>query len=116
MLMPSLTLIPGGADKSRISLHLPGLFRLGITPNRLMWMGGEGCIGFGTETIRPADISSARYESTGSGLRCAEVMLAWADCSCVAFRLKPIRKPCKIPEMMYLHRCLSGWRANSWRH
>ena len=31
-------------------------------------------------------------------------MLAWADCSCVAFRLEQIRKPCKIPEMMYLHR------------
>ena len=81
MLMPLLMLLPAGADKSRISLHLPGLFHLGITPNRLMWMGGEGCGSFGTATIRPASISSIRYESTGSGLSCAEVMLAWADCN-----------------------------------
>ena len=26
--------------------------------------------------------------------------------------MKPIRKPREIPEMMYLHRCLSGWWTN----
>ena len=40
-LTPSLTLLPGGCDKSVISLHFPGEWPLGMTPNLLTCRLGE---------------------------------------------------------------------------
>ena len=38
--MASLTLKPGGNDKSSMSRHFPGWDLFGITPKRLTWMLG----------------------------------------------------------------------------
>ena len=58
-LMPSFTLLPSGKDKSVISLHFPGWYFLGITPNLLMWVFGADTAGNGPR-ILPASVSFSR--------------------------------------------------------
>ena len=39
--IPSLTLAPGGKERSVMRRHFPVLRPFGITPNRLTWHGGR---------------------------------------------------------------------------
>ena len=75
MSMPSLTLPPGGKDKSTINRHFPGRPRFGMTPKRLVCSGlarGEEVKGPAT---LPSETSLARYYSTTSRFRRADCML-----------------------------------------
>ena len=60
--IPSLTLSPGGYDKSVISRHFPELWPLGFTPNRLTCNGGSCGMRAGGKgpSIRPSAHSLVR--------------------------------------------------------
>ena len=100
-LMPSLTLFPAGCERSTISLHLPDLLRLGITPNLLTWRAGRGGRGKGPATL-PRWTSRDKYSSTTWGFWRADCMFCDADWS-PAMRdgLKPILKPWRKPDRRY---------------
>ena len=59
-LIPSLTLLPTGWDRSTISLHFPGWFNLGMTPKTLKWISGTSDHSKGPNST-PCFLSTSKY-------------------------------------------------------
>ena len=69
LLIASLTLEPSGTDRSTMSLHFPGLFFFGMTPNGLKWIFFTSSE---NSTILPWASFADRYSSTTLGYCSAE--------------------------------------------
>ena len=105
--MPSLMLNPVGCDKSTISLHWSEYF-LRITPYLLMWASGIAVFLNGP-TVWDLANSSAKYLSTTSGCRVAELRFLRADLRKDDGLLKLSLKPWDIPAVKKWTKALLGW-------
>ena len=96
--IPSLTLLPGGKDRSVMSLYLPVLWPLGTTPNLLIWRGGNlpSSASEKGPSMRPRERSLWRYSEMTSGCWSADSIFAGADLS-GELCWKPTRKPHRSP-------------------
>ena len=95
--MPSFTLCPAGADRSRIRCHLPGWLLFGITPKQLICKLGNGGLEKGP-AIRPRDTSVFKYSSMMEGCSREDRMLEEADFKEPEGAAKPTWKPNCTPE------------------
>ena len=105
--MPSFTLVPSGADKWTISLHLSGLLRLGMMPMGFMRrVGISPSAPGGTQITCWRRTSRAIYRSTSSVCCLAEPRLRGLCCCNPS--LLPSQKPDVSPHIMYSAKALSG--------
>ena len=113
--MPSFTLSPSRKDKSSISLHLPGVWPLGITLKRLIWTGGSRSLGLNGPKILPATTSFSMYAETTSGWSSADGLFLLAGCSFDSGS-QPAVTPCRRPSIMYAAKSWSGCTLRQCSH